>query len=119
MSLLIDLFGYFSVVIHGLTITAQSIVLGGVLFIVLLLRPLAPQLGSTGQEIERTCIAIAAWSGLAVIDVVGRRPAFFCLGTEVWDGRAWNAPTSASISGRSATGRCRLAACHGYDRASR
>ncbi len=67
MSLLIDLFGYFSVVIHGLTITAQSIVLGGVLFIVLLLRPLAPQLGSTGQEIERTCIAIAAWSGLALV----------------------------------------------------
>ncbi len=67
MSLLIDLFGYLSVVIHGATITAQSIALGGVLFIVLLLRPLSPQLGSTGQDIERTCIAIAAWSALALV----------------------------------------------------
>ena len=35
MSLLIDLFGYLSVVIHGLTITAQSMTLGGVLFLAL------------------------------------------------------------------------------------
>src|SRR6516225_8878569 len=67
MSLLIDLFGYLSVVIHGLTITAQSVSLGGVLFIVLLLRPLLPQLGSSGRDIERTCTAIAAWSALALV----------------------------------------------------
>jgi putative copper resistance protein D len=67
VSLLIDLFGYLSVVIHGLTITAQSIALGGVLFVILLIRPLLPQLGSTGQSIERTCIAITAWSALALV----------------------------------------------------
>jgi copper resistance protein D len=66
VSLLIDLFGYLSVVIHGRTITAQSVALGGVLFIALLLRPLLPQLGSDGQHIERSCIAIAAWSALAL-----------------------------------------------------
>ena len=67
MSLLIDLFGYLSIVIHGLTIAAQSIALGGVLFIALLLRPIVSQLGSTGQGIERTCTAIAAWSALALV----------------------------------------------------
>jgi putative copper resistance protein D len=67
VSLLIDLFGYLSVVIHGLTIIVQSIALGGVLFIVLLVRPLLPHLGSTGQDIERTCTAIAAWSALALV----------------------------------------------------
>ena len=67
MSLLIDLFGYLSIVIHGLTITAQSMALGGVLFIGLLLRPIVARLGSTGQGIERACIAIAAWSALALV----------------------------------------------------
>ena len=60
MSLLIDLFGYLSIVIHGLTITAQSMALGSVLFLALLLRPIVAHLGSAGQAIERTCIAIAA-----------------------------------------------------------
>jgi putative copper resistance protein D len=67
VSLLIDLFGYLSVVIHGMTITAQSISLGGVLFIALLLRPLLPQLGASGEEAERASIAIAAWSALALV----------------------------------------------------
>jgi putative copper resistance protein D len=40
MELLVDLFGYLSIVIHGLTILTQSVALGGVLFLVLLARPL-------------------------------------------------------------------------------
>ncbi len=67
MALLIDLFGYLSIVIHGFTITAQSVAVGGVLFLALLLRPLVANLGSTGQGIERTCISIAAWSALALV----------------------------------------------------
>jgi copper resistance protein D len=67
VSLLTDLFGYLSIVIEGLTIAAQSIALGGVLFIALLMRPLVSRLGSAGQGIERTCISIAAWSALAVV----------------------------------------------------
>ena len=67
MSLLIDLFGYLSIIIHGLTITAQSMALGGVLFLALLLRPIVAHLGSAGQGIERSCIAIAAWSALALV----------------------------------------------------
>ena len=67
MSLLIDLFGYLSIIIHGLTITAQSMALGSVLFLALLLRPIVANLGSTGPGIERGCIAIAAWSALALV----------------------------------------------------
>ena len=67
MSLLIDLFGYLSIVIHGLTITAQSMALGGVLFLALLARPLAPRLGSVGQGIERGCARITAWSAIALL----------------------------------------------------
>jgi copper resistance protein D len=67
VSLLIDLFGYLSIVIHGLTILAQSMALGGVLFLALAARPLAPRLGTAGQGIERACIQAAAWSALALV----------------------------------------------------
>jgi copper resistance protein D len=67
VSLLIDLFGYLSIVIHGFTVLAQSMALGGVLFLSLALRPLASRLGSTGQSLERACIKIAAWSALALV----------------------------------------------------
>jgi copper resistance protein D len=67
VSLLIDLFGYLSIVIHGLTITAQSVALGSVLFLALLLRPMVAQLGAAGQGTERTCTAIAAWGALALV----------------------------------------------------
>ena len=67
MSLLIDLFGYLSVVIHGLTIAAQSFAVGGVLFIALLARPLAPRLISAGSRFEHDCTVITAWSAVALI----------------------------------------------------
>ena len=67
MALLIDLFGYLSIIIHGLTIVAQSVALGGVLFLALLMRPLAPRLGSVGQGIERACLRITAWSAVALV----------------------------------------------------
>ncbi len=41
MSLLVDLFGYLGIVLHGLTITAQSLAVGGMLFLVLVARPFA------------------------------------------------------------------------------
>jgi copper resistance protein D len=65
VDLLIDLFGYLSIIIHGLTILAQSMALGGILFLVLLARPLLPTIG-TG--VARRTARLAAWSavGLAV-----------------------------------------------------
>ncbi len=64
MSLLVDLFGYLSIIIHGLTIVAQSMALGGVLFLVFLALPLGRIIGP--YVAERTA-SIAAWSALALI----------------------------------------------------
>ena len=67
MTLLIDLFGYLSIVLHGLTVTAQSMALGAVLFLVLLARPLAPALGTQASPILHGTVRIAAWSALALV----------------------------------------------------
>jgi copper resistance protein D len=67
MELLVDLFGYLSIVIHGLTILAQSMAVGGVLFLVLLARPLAPMLGANGRTILAGTARIAGWSALALV----------------------------------------------------
>jgi putative copper resistance protein D len=64
VELLIDLFGYLSIIVHGLTILAQSMALGGVLFLVLLARPLRPVIG-TG--VLRRTVTIAAWSAIALV----------------------------------------------------
>ncbi len=66
MSLLIDLFGYLSIVLHGLTIVAQSMAVGGALFLVFLVRPLATSLPE-GDEIMRRTRVIAGWSALALV----------------------------------------------------
>lgn len=63
MELLIDLFGYLSIIVHGLTILAQSMALGGVLFLVLLARPL---LRSIGTGVPRRTARLAAWSAVAL-----------------------------------------------------
>ncbi|MBN9562256.1 MAG: CopD family protein [Alphaproteobacteria bacterium] len=67
MSLLVDLFGYLSIVLHGLTIVAQSMTLGGVLFLALLARPLQRPLGPAGEAITRGCVRITAWSALGLV----------------------------------------------------
>ncbi len=64
MALFVDLFGYLSVVLHGLTSSAQAFTLGGDLFIVLLARPLAPALGPDGGTIGR---GVAAMTAIAAV----------------------------------------------------
>ena len=64
MSLLVDLFGYLSIIIHGLTIVSQSMALGGVIFLVFLALPLAH---SIGPRVAADTARIAAWSALALI----------------------------------------------------
>jgi putative copper resistance protein D len=65
VELLIDLFGYLSIIVHGLTILAQSMAVGGALFLVLLARPL---LRAIGTGVQRRTTTMAAWSavGLAI-----------------------------------------------------
>ena len=59
MGLLVDLFGYLSVVMHGLALMAQSMLLGGVLFLVLLARPLGWLLGRAGLLVRQHTARIA------------------------------------------------------------
>jgi putative copper resistance protein D len=65
MDLLVDLFGYLSIIVHGLTILSQSMALGGALFLVLLARPLAPRLGRV--EIATGTARIAGYAALALL----------------------------------------------------
>ncbi len=66
MTLLVDLFGYLEIILHGLVILSQSMALGGTLFVLLLARPLAERLPG-GGTIARQTACIAGWSALALV----------------------------------------------------
>ena len=66
MSLLVDLFGYLEIILHGFVILSQSMALGGVLFLLLLARPLAAELPG-GALIARRTATIAGWAALALL----------------------------------------------------
>lgn len=72
MELLVDIFGYLSIILHGLVIVAQSMTLGGVLFLVFLLRPFAHALAQ-GAELERRVARLTMLSalGLALAELAG------------------------------------------------
>lgn len=65
MSLLVDLFGYLSIVLHGLVIVAQSMALGGVLFLIFLARPFAASLPDGAGLVRRTA-RIAGWAAIGL-----------------------------------------------------
>jgi putative copper resistance protein D len=67
MDLLVDLFGYLSIIVHGLTILSQSMAAGGALFLILLARPLAPRLGLAGQSIAAGTARIAGYAAIALV----------------------------------------------------
>lgn len=82
MDLLVDLFGYLSIIVHGLTILSQSLALGGVLFLLLLARPLAARLepaapaglvegtrraGGAGQAIAAGTARIAGYAAVGLL----------------------------------------------------
>src|SRR6185437_2611831 len=55
MALLLDIFGYLTVVLRGLTLAAQSATVGGIVFLALVARPFRASLGPAGDDIERRC----------------------------------------------------------------
>ena len=65
MALLIDLFGYLSILLHGVTIAAQSMAVGGTVFLLLLARPFAHALPD-GEGLLRRTGRIAGWAALAL-----------------------------------------------------
>jgi putative copper resistance protein D len=66
VTLLVDLFGYLEIILHGLVILSQSMALGGTLFLLLLARPLAAEL-PFGFSIARRTAVIAGWAALALV----------------------------------------------------
>jgi copper resistance protein D len=66
MALLLDLFGFLSVVLRGLTLSAQSLTVGGIAFLVLLAGPLELALGAPGTIIIRRSRALLGWSAIAL-----------------------------------------------------
>ena len=65
MGLLVDIFGYLTVVLRGLTLAAQSGTIGGIAFLALVARPFAASLGAPGALIERRCRIFLACSAVA------------------------------------------------------
>ncbi|MBR1131138.1 copper resistance D family protein [Bradyrhizobium iriomotense] len=65
MYLLLDIFGYLSVVLRGLILIAQSFTLGGLAFQLLLWGPLQPQLSVYGLTIEERCRTFLRFSAFA------------------------------------------------------
>jgi putative copper resistance protein D len=64
MSLLVDLFGYLGILLHGLVIVTQSMALGGTFFLVFAARPFAAALG---PDIMRRTIQIAVISAACLV----------------------------------------------------
>jgi putative copper resistance protein D len=65
MALLLDIFGFLSVVLRGVLLTTQSLTVGGIVFLALLARPLQAELGAGGGEALERCRRLLAWSALA------------------------------------------------------
>src|SRR5262249_24128070 len=64
MATLIDIFGFLSVIIRGAVLVTQSFLVGGIAFL-LLMGPVARELGSDGERLERRSRRFLLWSALA------------------------------------------------------
>ncbi len=67
MSLLLDVFGYLTVILRGLTISAQAFTIGGIVFLNLVAWPFEERLGAAGGEIVRRSRRLIGWSALALV----------------------------------------------------
>ena len=73
MTLLVDLFGYLAIVIHGIVIAGQSVAIGSVLFLLALARPRAWLLGGDGPLLLRDTTRLATWgAGVLVVAEAAR-----------------------------------------------
>jgi putative copper resistance protein D len=66
VALLVDIFGYLSVILHGFVIVTQSMTLGGLLFLMLLLHPLSSRL-SQGEALEQRVVRLTRWSAWGLL----------------------------------------------------
>lgn len=66
VTLLVDLFSYLSIILHSLVIVAQSMTLGGLLFLIFLLHPLVHTLPK-GDELQRRVVRLTRLSALGLV----------------------------------------------------
>ena len=66
MTLLVDLFGYLAIIIHGVVISAQSMAVGGVVFLVFLAQPRAWMLGPAGPAVLRDAVRLTLWGAVGL-----------------------------------------------------
>ncbi len=71
MALLIDIFGFLTVILHGLSLVARSLAIGGTAFLAGLAVPLAPALGPLGPRLVRSTRRWTGWSAVALLLLVG------------------------------------------------
>ena len=69
MSFLIDIFGYLTVVLHGLSITAEALLLGGIAYAILVAQPFDLPLGAAGDRILKATYRGIRFSAVGVIVV--------------------------------------------------
>ncbi|MGH9884919.1 MAG: copper resistance D family protein, partial [bacterium] len=79
MALFVDIFGYLSVLLRGLSLASQSLAVGGVVFLLFVVRPLASRLGEGGQFVLARCrrgialsaFALALFAALSLVSDLG------------------------------------------------
>ncbi len=72
MALLLDIYGFLSVVLRGLVLSAQSLAIGGIFFMALLARPLAPRLGGAGPAALERCrrLLLLSTAAFAIVELL-------------------------------------------------
>lgn len=71
MELLVDIFGFVSILLHGAATTLQSIALGGACFLLALVLPLRGELGPAFVAIERGARLVTMVSAFGLVVVAG------------------------------------------------
>jgi putative copper resistance protein D len=69
MSFLVDIFGYLTVVLHGLSITAEAMTVGGVAFMLFVVHPFREEMGPHAPVIAGRAWRCLAWSAAALIAI--------------------------------------------------
>jgi putative copper resistance protein D len=67
MQLFIEIYGFLSVVLRGFTLAAQSVAVGGLAFLLMLVWPLAGALGASGPVLERRALRLVFLSACALL----------------------------------------------------
>lgn len=58
MQLFVDIYGFLAVVLRGFILAAQSVTVGGLAFLLMLVWPLAPRLAGAGEILERRALRL-------------------------------------------------------------